>query len=66
MYLTFFIKDGHVYKRFDENHRERAYKHEEIDALLNKVGFNKIIKVDNYTNESIKSNTERIVYIVRK
>ena len=25
MYLTFFVKRGQMYERFDEHHRERAY-----------------------------------------
>lgn len=66
MYLTFFIKDGEVYRRFDEHHIERAYKEETIDELLLGLGYKIIKKLDNYGYESINANTERIAYIVQK
>lgn len=66
MYLTFFIKDGEVYRRFDEHHIERAYKEETIDELLLELGYKIIKKLDNYGYDSINENTERIAYIVQK
>lgn len=66
MYLTFFIKDGEVYRRFDEEHKERAYKEEFLDKLLNDIGFVIIKKLDNYKEEKITYETERIVYILTK
>nr|WP_300005531.1 class I SAM-dependent methyltransferase [Tissierella sp.] len=38
-YLTFFLKQEEEYKRFDEHHRERAYKDEEILEALKQAGF---------------------------
>lgn len=66
MYLTFFIKEGEMYRRFDEEHRERAYKMNFIDRILDKIGFNVLKKLDNYESEDIKEDTERIVYVLRK
>lgn len=66
MYLTFFIREGELYRRFDEEHRERAYKMDFLDEMLNKVGFKVLKKLDNYESEDIKEDTERIVYILRK
>ncbi|WP_102399956.1 class I SAM-dependent DNA methyltransferase [Haloimpatiens massiliensis] len=66
MYLTFFIRDGQVYSRFDENHVERAYKEESIERFLNSTGLCVIDKYDNYIYDKIKKDTERIVYVVKK
>ncbi|OOB76424.1 SAM-dependent methyltransferase [Clostridium haemolyticum] len=65
MYITFFIKSGDMYKRFDEEHRERAYTEEFLEKLLNDVGFNVEKKLDSYESEEIKEDTERIVYILK-
>ncbi|AEB75615.1 class I SAM-dependent DNA methyltransferase [Clostridium botulinum] len=66
MYITFFIKSGDMYKRFDEEHRERAYTEEFLEKLLNDIGFNVEKKLDSYESEEIKEDTERIVYILKK
>ncbi|WP_138205182.1 class I SAM-dependent DNA methyltransferase [Haloimpatiens lingqiaonensis] len=66
MYLNFFIRDGQVYSRFDENHMEKAYKEEYIEEILKNIGFNIVGKYDNYICDKINDNTERIVYIVKK
>lgn len=68
MYLTFFIKEGDTYRRFDEEHRERAYKDNFISELLKELGFTIIKKLDNYEDENIEigNDTERIVYVLMK
>lgn len=66
MYLTFFIKRGDLYERFDEEHIERAYEVNYLEEVLNSVGL-EIIKIyDNYSYESVQATTERIVFIVKK
>ncbi len=66
MYLTFFVKKGYLYERFEEEHLERAYTEEFIEENLNKVGLKIIGKFDGYTEKKVTSNTERIVYVVKK
>ncbi|OFI06133.1 dTDP-3-amino-3,4,6-trideoxy-alpha-D-glucopyranose [Clostridium acetireducens DSM 10703] len=66
MYLTFFIKEGELYRRFDEEHVERAYKEYTIDYLLKKNNLNILYKLENYQCKKIKENTERVVYVVKK
>ena len=34
MFLTFFVKQGELYERFEEEHFERAYKEEELESAL--------------------------------
>lgn len=66
MYLTFFIKEKDTYRRFDEHHVERAYEEQTIDKLLLGLGYRIIKKLDNYGDDIINANTERIAYIVQK
>lgn len=66
MYLTFFLKEGELYRRFDEHHTERAYTTEELENFISKAGF-KIVKImDNYEHKDISLTSERIVYVLRK
>lgn len=65
MFLTFFVKDGEMYRRFDEEHSERAYKDNTIEKLLRSAGLEIMCKFDNYENKHIDEQTERIVYVVK-
>lgn len=66
MNLTFFIKEGSLYERFDETHHERAYTEEIIETFLEKAGLSVAEKLDNYSENSVSENSERIVYVIRK
>jgi len=66
MYLTFFIKDGEMYNRFDESHREKAYTNEEIEGLLLEAGFKLKERLDSYSNLKASETSERIVFIAQK
>lgn len=66
MNLTFFVKEGDVYRRFDEEHRERAYKEEYLEQLLYNSGFKIIQKLDNYEEVLTSSKCERIVYVLAR
>ena len=63
-YLTFFVKDGNGYRRFDETHTERAYETDEIVKYLKHTGFEHIAIYDAYTFEPPKKDSERIVFVV--
>jgi len=66
MYLNFFIKEGDLYRRFDEEHSERAYREEFIEKSLEDIGFKIVKKLNNYEEKTIIDTTERIVYVVKK
>lgn len=66
MELTFFVKEGELYRRFDESHQERAYTNEKIIDLLQKVGFQVKEILDSYSNKKAHINSERVVFIVQK
>lgn len=65
-YLTFFLKQKQNYKRFDEHHRERAYKFEEVLEALKKAGFETRYMYDCFTFDTPREKTERINFIAIK
>lgn len=66
MFLTFFVKRGELYERFEEEHLERAYTEKEVERYLEKANLKVIAKYDGYTNNSVQANSERIVYVVKR
>lgn len=66
MFLTFFIKQGELYERFEEEQFERAYTEEEIENTLKKCGFKLLGKYDGYNETSVKPKSERILYVAGK
>ncbi|MGH4118577.1 class I SAM-dependent DNA methyltransferase [Clostridium sp.] len=66
MNLIFFVKEGQVYRRFDEHHAERAYSEEYIENVLKEIGFKVLKKLDNYEEKVVERDTERICYVLKK
>ena len=67
MFLTFFVKQNSgLYERFEEEHFERAYTEENIEQALDECGFKLLGKFAGYSNEEVKADTERILYVVKK
>ncbi|WP_125152755.1 class I SAM-dependent DNA methyltransferase [Clostridium rectalis] len=66
MYLTFFVREGDLYKRFDEFHRERAYTQNYIETLIDETGFQIKQILNNYENIPIDNKCERIVYVLKR
>lgn len=66
MSLTFFVKEGQVYRRFDEQHSQRAYTEEYVENLLKEIGFKLIKKMDKYEEKEVSEKTERICYVLKK
>lgn len=66
MFLTFFVKQGELYERFEEEHIERAYTEQQLETALNSADLRIIKKCDGYSNNDVQANTERIVYVIKK
>ena len=65
-YLTFFLKDGENYTRFDEHHTERAYEIEEIKALIESSGMRLLKVYHNLSFENPKKNSERVFFVAQE
>lgn len=65
-YITFFVKEQGLYKRFDEVHVEKAYASSDIENALRKSGFSVINVYNGYSRELVKDDTERLTYFAIK
>lgn len=65
-YLTFFMKDGENYTRFDEHHTERAYEIEEIKSLIESSGMRLLKVYHNLSFENPKKNSERVFFVAQE
>lgn len=66
-YLTFFFsEDGKGFERFDEEHKEKAYKIEEILNQLEEAGFKDIKYYGAFGFEQPTEKTERINFVAIK
>lgn len=66
MYLTFFVKKGELYRRFDEIHRERAYSLEFMDRCIDSCKLKILKRLDNYEPKNVEDYTERVTYVVTR
>lgn len=67
MDVTFFVReDDGRYRRFREEHRQRAHSTEEITALLQKAGFEEIHAYGEMRCDAPKKEDIRIHYTARK
>lgn len=66
VYLDFFIEEEGLYERFSEEFDERAYSQEKVKEWLGISGFELVDFFEEFTEDSPKEDTERIVYVARK
>lgn len=66
MYITFFLQEGELYKRVDENHIQRAYSSNFMVKSLEKAGFVDIEVLNDYSLEKFKEDEMRVTFIARK
>ena len=62
-YLTFFVKESEGYRRFDEQHSEKAYLKEEIEKLLSLAGFDTVKCYADYDKAPVSDTSERLVFV---
>ncbi len=60
--ITGFLKEGRLYRQFEEEHIERGYTPEEIDQLLQRAGF-AFTKYDVNTLSRPKKKSGRLLYV---
>lgn len=66
MYITFFIKEQTMYRRFKEIHVQRAYETDYIVNNLKEAGFKDIKIYDDYSFNQINNESIRATFIARK
>lgn len=64
--LTGFLKDGDVWRRFDEVHRERAFPLESLAEWLRGAGFEVLAIYDSLNFRPADRTTSRAYFVARK
>jgi 2-polyprenyl-3-methyl-5-hydroxy-6-metoxy-1,4-benzoquinol methylase len=64
-YLTFFVKQDELYRRFDEVHIQRVYENKEIISLLKAAGFERIQMLDAFTFNEPNPCSERVNFVAQ-
>ena len=65
MFLTFFVKQGENYRRFEERHLQKAHSVKELTAIIKKAGFENVDTYDELTFSPPREDSERIVFVCR-
>lgn len=66
MYITFFIREGDLYRRYNEHHVQRAWENDYLTQCLKINGFIDIDVYNDYSLENINDNSTRVVFICKK
>lgn len=66
MELTYFVKDGNFYTRYEEQHVQRGFYMEEIKEMLVECGFTDIQCFDCFTRDKANDTSERIQFLAVK
>jgi len=64
-HLTFFVKEGNMYRKFEETHYEKSYEVNTIKFLLESAGF-KVIEINGDMGEQSIDTANRHYYIAKK
>jgi len=67
-YVSFFVRDkkSQMYRRFEEEHYEKAYSLETVKKLLNKAGLKFLAVYDAFTFDVPKAESERVYFIAQE
>lgn len=64
--ITFFVREGEMFRKYDEYHEERAYSEEEIMEAIGESGLTYVDTFHEFTFNKPKINSERIFFVCRK
>ena len=66
MQLTFFLREGEIYRRSDETHLQKAHRAEHLLALLKECGFAEAHAYSFLTEDPCTETDERIQFVAIK
>lgn len=64
--LTFFVREGQLFRRFEETHFERAYTHEELLEYIGKSGLELVSVYGGLTFKKPGNESQRNFYVCKK
>lgn len=66
MYITFFVKEGELYKRIEETHIQMAHDVNDLKELLLKTGFKNVTIFEDYSFRKLNDKSMRATFIAEK
>ena len=64
--LTLFIREGELYRKFEETHFQRCYLLKEIKEAAQAAGLEFVTAYDAFTRDPVRSDSERIYVVLRE
>ena len=64
--LTLFVKEGELYRKFEETHYQRAYGLDQIQQAIRDGGMEFVAAYDACTRNPVQQDSERIYVIARE
>lgn len=64
--ITFFVKEGELFRRFEETHYQRGYTPLQMKEFLQKAGLEFVAMTDSDTGGEVTPESERVYMIARE
>ena len=64
--LTLFVKEGELYRKFEDTHYQRAYSLDEVRRAVSEAGMEFVAAYDACTRNPVQQDSERIYVIARE
>jgi len=64
--VTFFVKEGELFRRFEETHYQRGYTPQQMKDFLKKAGLEFVSMADSDTGGEVTPESERIYMIAKE
>jgi uncharacterized protein Smg (DUF494 family) len=64
--LTCFVREGELYRKFSETHRERGYDPEEVNRMLVEAGFSPLAVYHAFSFDPPRRESRRHFYAARR
>ena len=64
--LTLFIKEGELFRKFEETHYQRCYSLDEVKEAAKEAGMEFVAAYDAFTRKQVKDDSERVYLVFRE
>ena len=64
--LTLFVKEGELYRKYEETHYQKAYDIDRVKKLIEDSGLKLIAVYDAYTRDSVREDSDRVVFVAQE
>ena len=64
--LTLFVKEGELYRKYEETHYQKAYDIDRVKKLIEDSGLKLIAVYDAYTRDGVREDSDRVVFVAQE